>query len=209
MSETVEHTPTRRRFAKYCFTRLSNSLPRVRRSRRIRDSKAPSRERAKPAEPVRVLFEQLEPRYLLSADISPFTIAMADAGHDLTLHFDSSSDMLQVINDQSGQTAGEQQASRTSQIQILGTNENDRLTIDLTAGFALPLGIDFEAVGGQDQLILGGSADTVTNRMFSDGSGKLSFESGNVNGNLTYSGIGQVPDTALAQNPSIAVPVAD
>src|SRR6266851_3520224 len=203
MSEIVEHTPTRRRFGKYLFTRLSNSLPRVRRSRRIADSKPVPRVRA--FEPARVLFEQLEPRYLLSADISPFVIAMADAGHDLTLQFDSSSDMLQVINDQSGQTVGEQQASRTSQIQIIGTNENDRLTINLTAGFALPLGINFDAAGGQDQLILGGSADAVMHRIDSNGSGKVLFETGNVGGNLSYSGIEQLTDSALAQNRSIAV----
>ena len=75
MSETIEHAPTRRRFGKYFFTKFFNSLPRVRRSRRIADSKTAPRESANLVEPARVLFEQLEPRYLLSADISLFIIA--------------------------------------------------------------------------------------------------------------------------------------
>src|SRR5882724_10875719 len=166
MSETVELSCRRRRLGKYLFTRFSSALPRAK-QRRNAGAKAAQRKRkdADSNDCTRVLFEQLEPRYLLSADISPFVIAMADSGHDLTLQFDSTSDMLQVINDQTGQTVGEQQASRTSQIQIVGTNENDRLTINLTAGFALPLGINFDATGGQDQLILGGSADAVMHRI--------------------------------------------
>jgi hypothetical protein len=209
MSDTVELLPQRRRLSKYLFTRFSSALPRSRQRRVANQNPAnPKPVPSKPAdsgEPPRVLFEQLEPRYLLSADISPFVIAMADAGHDLTLQFDSSSGMLEAINDQTGQTVGEQQASRTSQIQIVGTNENDRLTIDLTAGFALPLGIKFDAGGGQDQLVLGGSADAVMHRIDSNGSGKLSFETGNVGGNLFYNGIEQLTDSVLAQNRSIAV----
>ncbi len=71
MSDIFEHTPTPSRFAKHCFTRLSNSSPRLRRSRRMRDSKPEPRERAYSAEPAQVLL-RVEPRYLLSADISPF-----------------------------------------------------------------------------------------------------------------------------------------
>src|SRR5260370_31361338 len=179
MSDTVELFPQRRRLSKYLFTSFSSALPRSRQRRAANQTPAnPKPVPRKPAdsgEPARVLFEQLEPRYLLSADISPFVIAMADAGHDLTLHFDSSSGMLEAINDQSGQTVGEQQASRTSQIQIIGTNENDRLTIDLTAGFALPLGIKFDAGGCQDQLVLGGSADALMDRVGSDGGVQVSF----------------------------------
>jgi hypothetical protein len=75
MSETIEHTPTHRCFGKYFITKFSNSLPRVRRSRRIAGSKTAPRETANLVEPARVLFEQLERSYLLSADISPFVIA--------------------------------------------------------------------------------------------------------------------------------------
>src|SRR6185437_900489 len=87
-------------------------------------------------EPPQVLFESLEQRYLLSADLSPLTVAMLDAGHNLTLHLDGT--QLEVTNDQTGQVVGQQEASRTSQVQIVGSGQNDRLTIEVTAGFALP-----------------------------------------------------------------------
>src|SRR5262249_60666772 len=102
------------------------------------------------------------------------------------LHHAGARDAMQVITDQTGQWLGEQQASRTSQLQIIGTNENDRLTIDLTAGFALPLGIKFDAGGGQDQLVLRGSVEEVTHRIGTDGTGQMSFPSRNSAANLTY-----------------------
>src|SRR6516164_1348023 len=213
MSEPTDGAAFRRRYRrpKYDFARFSSALPRSRRLRSVTKSKpareklSPARERIEADEPARVLFEPLEPRYLLSADISPLVIAMADAGHDLTLHLDASSNMLQVVNDQSGQTVGEQQASRTSQVQIIGTNENDRLTIDLTSGFALPLGIKFEGGGGQEQLVLTGALDKVMHQIGSDGTGQISFTSGNLTGSLIYSGVQQLTDLATAQNRSIAV----
>src|SRR5260370_16748416 len=97
------------------------------------------RKPADSGEPARVLFEQLEPRYLLSADISPFVIAMADAGHDLTLHFDSSSGMLEAINAQSGQTVGEQQATLPTPFQFISPNFNYLSTSSPPPRFHLPL----------------------------------------------------------------------
>src|SRR5262245_52033767 len=213
VSDSTDGAAFRRRYkrAKYDFTRFSSALPRSRRSLRMtkskpaRENSSPARERIEADEPARVLFEPLEPRYLLSADISPLVIAMADAGHDLTLHHDSASDALQVINDQTGQVVGEQQASKTSQLQIIGTNENDKLTIDLTAGFALPLGIKFDAGGGQDQLVLHGSVEEVTHGIGSDGSGQMSFASGNSAGNLSYGGVEAITDAVVAQTRSITV----
>src|SRR5262245_45956778 len=213
VSDSTDRAAFRRRYkrAKYDFTRFSSALPRSRRSLRMtkskpaRENSSPARERIEADEPARVLFEPLEPRYLLSADISPLVIAMADAGHDLTLHHNIASDALQVINDQTGQVVGEQEASRTSQLQIIGTNENDRLTIDLTAGFALPLGIKFAGGGGQDQLVFTGAVDKVMHQIGSDGSGQISFASGNLASSLSYSGVQQVADLTTAQNRSIAV----
>src|SRR6516164_7794106 len=213
MSEPTDGAAFRRRYRrpKYDFARFSSALPRSRRLRSVTKSKpareklSPARERIEADEPARVLFEPLEPRYLLSADISPLVIAMADAGHDLTLHHDIASDALQVINDQTGQVVGEQQASRTSQLQIIGTNENDRLTIDLTAGFALPLGIKFAGGGGQDQLVFTGAVDKVMHQIGNDGSGQISFASGNLASSLSYSGVQQVTDLTTAQNRSIDV----
>jgi hypothetical protein len=93
MSDPTDGAVFRRRYkrAKYDFARFSSALPRSRRllpmtkSKPAREKSSPARERIGTDEPAWVLFEPLEPRYLLSADISPLLIAMADAGHDLTL----------------------------------------------------------------------------------------------------------------------------
>jgi hypothetical protein len=110
------------------------------------------RRRTDAADTPRVFFESLEQRYLLSADISPLAVAMASAGHHLTVRLDGSTGQVEVVSDQTGQVVGEQQASRTSQVQIIGSGQDDRLTIELTAGFALPFGINFTGVGGTGQL---------------------------------------------------------
>ena len=41
-----------------------------------------------PESPQKVLFAPLEPRFLLSADLMPIMVDMADDGHDLTLKLD-------------------------------------------------------------------------------------------------------------------------
>src|SRR5262249_41525028 len=100
MSEPTDGAAFRRRYRrpKYDFARFSSALPRRERlgpmtkSRPAREKSSRARERMGADEPARVLFEPLEPRYLLSADISPLVIAMADAGHDLTVHHDITSD---------------------------------------------------------------------------------------------------------------------
>jgi hypothetical protein len=204
MSDLGDHVAARRRFRnmKYELVRWSSALPRLRRA--LRRGKAKRRpEQPAAVEPPRVLFEPLEPRYLLSADLSPLVIAMADAGHDLTLHLDAN-DMLQVINDQTGSVVGEQQASRTSQVQIIGSG-NDQLTIALTAGFALPLGIEFDGGSGHNSLLLTGIADEIAHSIAGDGSGTMSAKSGNGIESLIYSGVQQVTDSITAQSRSISV----
>src|SRR5260370_708399 len=83
--------------------------------------------------------------------------------------------------------------------------QKDRRTIHLAAGFALPLGIKFDAGGGQDQWVLGGSADALMHRIGSDGSGQVSFQNGGFDGSLIYGGVEQTTDSALAQSRSIVV----
>ena len=50
----------------------------------------------------KVLFESLEPRYLLSADLMPFMVDMAVDGQDLTLKLDLDSSLLRVLDNQNG-----------------------------------------------------------------------------------------------------------
>jgi hypothetical protein len=144
------------------------------------------------AESPRVLFESLEQRYLLSADISPLTVAMADLGHDLTVRFDGS--QFEISNDQTGQVVGEQQSSRTSQVQIIGSGQDDRLTIELTAGFALPFGINFDGGGGNDQLRLTGAVDTVSHLLNGNGSDQILVNSGQMVGKLISSSLSDLTE---------------
>jgi hypothetical protein len=173
------------------------------------DSRGNTRRRPAPrprpgdAETPRVLFESLEQRYLLSADISPLTVAMADVGHDLTVRFDGS--QFEISNDQTGQVVGEQQASRTGQVQIIGSGQDDRLTIELTAGFALPFGISFNGGGGNDQMLLTGAVDAVSHLLNGDGSNQILVSSGQMVGKLISSGLEQVTDSLTAQSRMITV----
>ena len=52
----------------------------------------------------KVLFEPLEPRYLLNAELMPLDIDMSDAdiGNDLVLRFDSISQELQILRNDNG-----------------------------------------------------------------------------------------------------------
>src|SRR6266702_3082057 len=93
--------PTRRDQYLPKFSRFSQALRRYGGGRRNPSYQGTPRARADAAETPRVLFESLEQRYLLSADISPLTIAMADVGNDLTVKFTGS--QIEVISDASGQ----------------------------------------------------------------------------------------------------------
>lgn len=140
----------------------------------------------------------------LPANRSRLALAMLNAGHNLTVHFDGS--QLEVANDQTGQVVGEQRVSRTSQVQIIGSGEDDWLTIELTARFALPFGIKFDGAGGHDQVNLVGGADGVSHLLNADGSGQVSFQSGSALGTLIiYSHVNQVVDALTAQTRAITV----
>ena len=75
MSDSTDGAAFRRRYkrAKCDVALFSSALPRSRRLLRMTKSK-PARERIEADEPVLVLFEPLEPRYLLLADISPLLV---------------------------------------------------------------------------------------------------------------------------------------
>src|SRR5215471_12938457 len=71
------------------------------RSKRSRHRAAPRKTRGpKEAEAPQVLFEPLEQRFLLSADLSPLVVAMANKGNDITVLLDTSHDLVEVLNNQ-------------------------------------------------------------------------------------------------------------
>ncbi len=136
-----------------------------------------------PAEPrkahPKVLLEPLEPRYLLSADLTPFIVDMVGPdGDDYTLRYDQASDNIQIIDDATGEIVDQKLLQETSEVRIVGTDQDDQLTVDL-ANFVLPVDISFDGGLGDDTLV---AADT-SNAWTIDGS-----DTGDVNG-LSFSGV--------------------
>ena len=111
----------------------------------------------------KVLFEPLEPRLLLSADLS-FT--MTGAADDLTLKLDQVEgvDTLQLVNnedtDPTTQIVASQALDDTSAVSITGAEQDDRLTIDFSRPFSVPNGIKFTdfSISDRDTLEVKGNA---------------------------------------------------
>ena len=104
-----------------------------------------------------VQFELLEPRLLLSADIMPFSIDMVDPdiGNDLTLHFDSANQVLKLLDNRNNAALlTERAAAETNGIHVTGTDNDDRLTLDVSGPLQLDLGFSFESGSGSDWLRL-------------------------------------------------------
>jgi hypothetical protein len=76
----------------------------------------------------KMLFEALEPRLLMSSDLSYTSIA----AFDLTLRYDTPSQKLQLIDNQSATAVAEQDLSQTERVVITGSAQDDRLTIDFS-----------------------------------------------------------------------------
>ena len=89
----------------------------------------------------KVAFEALEPRILLSTDLSFSGVA----AFDLLLHLDDTTDplnpVLKLIDSTTLSTVAEQALADTSAVVVTGSSEADRLTVDLSTPFSLPGGI--------------------------------------------------------------------
>jgi hypothetical protein len=100
-------------------------------------------------------FEALEPRYLLSADLMPLNVDMSTEGSDLTVHLDSNSNTLQVINNQNSSIVASQDAGSTSAINITGSAGNDKLALDLGTTMLIAGGVHFDGGNGNDTVTIG------------------------------------------------------
>jgi hypothetical protein len=113
----------------------------------------------KPASSRKVLFEPLEPRLLMSSDLS-YT---GTAAFDLTLRYDTPSQRLQLIDNQSATAVAEQDLSQTDHVIVIGSNQSDSLTIDFSS---LSDKIDFSALSSdfiqfEDYSLVGSDNDTL------------------------------------------------
>jgi len=146
--------------------------------RQMKRNKAAAKKRRK------VLFEPLEPRLLLSADLS---FAMAGAANDLTLQLDQVDgvDTLQLINnedtDPTTQIVASQALADTSAVLITGAEQDDKFTVDFSTPFSVPNGILFSDAfsGDNDTLKVTGKSNvwniTGNNRGNVDGAGIVDF----------------------------------
>jgi hypothetical protein len=104
-----------------------------------------------------VHLEPLEPRILLSADLSH---TMGGSGHDLTLRLGDVDGVntLQLINptnpDPGAQVVASQALADTSGIEIIGSDQDDTLRIDLDFDLVPEnFRINFQGGAGEDTLV--------------------------------------------------------
>ncbi len=147
----------------------------------------------------RVLLEPLEPRYLLSADLTPFIVDMIGPdGDEYTLRYDQATDFLQVIDDTTGEIVDQKLLQEISEIRIVGTEQDDRLTIDL-ANFVVPGGITFDGGLGSDELnIINGNFDSATHNASAFGAGVFDMVNGADTQNIGYSAVETIHDSSAA-----------
>jgi Ca2+-binding RTX toxin-like protein len=122
----------------------------LKRARRVHHAK-PKRRRKASSRHRSFVFEPLEPRLLLSADISPapLEVDMATAGSALTVSLDLTQ-TLQVTDSATGAPVSQRALSETSKVAIRGSDTDDALTIDVSVFETLP--IEFFSGLGSDSL---------------------------------------------------------
>ena len=106
----------------------------------------------------KVLLEPLEPRLLLSADLS---YTMTGTSEDLTIKYDSALDQLQLLDDLSTPLVSASLAGETSaSVSVTGTGGDDTLSFDFVGMDSLTLDsldISFDGEEGADTLSLVGN----------------------------------------------------
>jgi Ca2+-binding RTX toxin-like protein len=154
----------------------------AKRSRFSNRAESPSRRRRRRKRPTdsprRLLFEPLEPRLLLNADgLVPLAATMASDANELTLRLDAAAQTLQLVDDLTAVVVAEQALAQTSRVEVVGSEADDRLTLDATVPASLA--VFFEGDTGSDTIV-GPNADRTWN-VTGEGSGSLA--------GLTFSGI--------------------
>jgi hypothetical protein len=126
------------------------------------------------------MLEPLEPRLLLSADMS--LSALAGQSLDLTLRLESDRQEIQIVDNASQLVLQSQVFAETRSVVITGADKDDKLTIDSSTPFSLPEGITFEdsSDGDNDTLEVIGQ-DNLFNI--------TGDNEGNVNGSIGFAGI--------------------
>ena len=122
-----------------------------------------------------LIFEPLEPRLLLSADLMPFSIDMMDqdVGNDLTLRFDDLFQSLRLFDNRNdGALVNERAVAETDEIRVTGTSGDDRLTLEASGPAQLNLDFIFDGGQGNDWLTLNLGSTLGLNMSFAGGEGR-------------------------------------
>ena len=139
-------------FARHQLKRLMSALlPQAK-------SFLPSTRRRK--QPPKLQLEPLEPRLLLSADLA----FVADpGGSDLTLRLDNvdTVDTLVIVDNVDNQIVASHALADLAEVRISGGIGADRLTVDQTNPFIVPIRFDDITEGDNDLLTLTGTSDAV------------------------------------------------
>ena len=147
----------------------------------------------------RVNLEQLEPRYLLSAELMPFMVDMDPDGSDFTLRLDDATQFLEVIDSDTGDIVDQRALQETSEVRVTGSDLDDRLTVDFDVQFSLLNGIFFDGGFGEDQLhISNGLFDTTEYAAQGSGSGYLRHLSSGLENVLNYGALEGLLDLSVA-----------
>jgi Ca2+-binding RTX toxin-like protein len=147
----------------------------------------------------KVLLEPLEPRYLLSADLMPFTVAVAPDGGDFTVRLDVDAQLLEVFDVTTGEIVDQRALQETSELRIVGSDSADRLTVDFEAPFALSLGLTFEGGLGADELhIVNGLFSSVVYHADGFGKGTVDLIDGLTDVQLNFDGVESLSDRSAA-----------
>jgi hypothetical protein len=127
----------------------------------------------------KVLFEPLEPRLLLSSDLSYAAAAGTALDATLLLKNVDGVDTLQIVDNRDQAVLQSQALADTSAVVVQGGDQADKLTVDLSTPFATAVIFDDASTADSDSLAVTGGDQTwkVTGR----GSGQV--------GNITFSGV--------------------
>lgn len=117
---------------------------------------------ATPPDAPSIRMDALEPRYLLSADLMPFSVDL-NAGTAYALRYENLTQSVQLLDRASGTVLQQRLAQQIEYVQVSGSAGDDSLTVDFGAEFLQALEIRFDGGGGTDTLeLVGGTVQSVT-----------------------------------------------